>query len=355
MTDGQTTRGPTTHTEVRCGRTLRFPVAFRSASPSPSPSLLRDTLGRARRICSALSHEPETPVPPPHLPVGRVVYVPDRGEMFFREEQGPDGALPVLLLHGWTASADTTWFPVYPALARDRTVIAIDHRGHGRGLRAESPFSLEECADDAAALLDLLGVKRAIVAGYSMGGAVAMLMWKRRPDLVGGLVLSATALEWRSRLRERLLWRSLIMLDVVLRLGGGDGFVQRYLREAMAGSPDVGELRAWVGGELKRGYCRDVAAAGRALARFDARPFAGSIDVPCATVVTTSDRLVPPDKQRDLAKAVGAREFAIDGDHDAPLVRAKDFAAAMADAVAAVARAAGEGATRPASRAVRSP
>ena len=111
----------------------------------------------------------------------------------------------MLLLHGWTATADTTWFSVYPALAPDRTVLAVDHRGHGRGLRAESPFSLDECADDAAALLDLLGIKRVIVAGYSMGGAVAMLMWKRRPDLVAGLVLSATALEWRSRPRERVL------------------------------------------------------------------------------------------------------------------------------------------------------
>jgi 3-oxoadipate enol-lactonase len=122
-------------------------------------------------------------------------------------------------------------FPVYRALALHRTVLAVDHRGHGRGLRAESPFSLEECADDAAALLDLLGIKRAIMAGYSMGGAVAMLMWKRRPDLVGRLVLSGTALESRSRRRERLLWRSLVMMDLVLRVGGGDGFVQRYLRE----------------------------------------------------------------------------------------------------------------------------
>ncbi|HSH60755.1 MAG TPA: alpha/beta hydrolase [Acidimicrobiales bacterium] len=298
---------------------------------------MRDTLRRARRICSALSHEPETPVPPPNLPVGRVVYVPGRGEMFLREEQGPDGSIPVLLLHGWTATADTTWFSVYPALAVDRTVLALDHRGHGRGLRAESPFSLDECADDAAALLDLLGIKRAIVAGYSMGGAVAMLMWKRRPDLVAGLVLSGTALEWRSRPRERVLWGSLVLLDVVLRAGGGDGLVQRYLREAMQDSPDVGALRAWVGSELKRGYFRDVAAAGRALANFDARAFAPSIDVPCATVVTTSDRLVPPGKQRALTRAIGAREFPVHGDHDAPLVRAKDFAGAMADAVTSVA------------------
>ncbi|MDQ3570837.1 MAG: alpha/beta fold hydrolase [Actinomycetota bacterium] len=308
---------------------------------------MRETLRRLRRICSPLTHEPETPVPPPDLPVGRVVHVPGRGEMFLREQEGPQGALPVLLLHGWTASADTTWFSVYPVLAPDHGVLALDHRGHGRGLRAESPFSLEECADDAAALLDLLGIRRAIVGGYSMGGAVAMLIWKRRPDLVAGLVLSGTALEWRSSPRERILWGSVTLLDMILRVGGGDGFVQRYLREAMADVPEVGDLRAWVGGELKRGYPRDVVAAGWALSRFDARPFIGSIDVPCATVVTTYDRLVGPDKQRQLSMLLGARQFEIGGDHDAPLVKAKEFAAAVAEAVTAVARAA---ATTPASR-----
>ena len=304
---------------------------------------MRDSLRRIRRICSALTHEPETPVPPPDLPVGRVVHVPGRGEMFVRQQEGPAGALPVLLLHGWTVSADTTWFPVYPVLAAHHGVLALDHRGHGRGLRTESPFSLEECADDAAALLDLLGVKRAVVAGYSMGGAVAMLLWKRRPDLVAGLVLAATALEWRSSPRERLLWRGVTLLDLTLRVGGGDGFVQRYLREAMAESPEVGEVRAWVSGELKRGYSRDIAAAGRALAWFDARPFAGTIDVPCATVVTTKDRLVPPEKQRALSRSLSAHELSLEGDHFAPLVRAKEFAEVMAEAVEVVAARAGAG------------
>jgi 3-oxoadipate enol-lactonase len=301
-----------------------------------------------RRVCAALDHQPEAPVPPPDLPTGRIVYVPGRGEMFLREQPGTPGSLPVLLLHGWTASADTTWFTVYPALAH-HGVLAVDHRGHGRGLRAESPFSLEACADDVAALLDLLGVRRAIVVGYSMGGAIGLLLWKRRPDLVAGMVLAGTALEWRSRFRDRVLWRFVTLLDIVLRVGSGDGFVQRYLREAMADSPEVAELRAWVGGELKRGYGRDLAAAGRALSRFDARSFAGSVDVPCATVVNTHDRLVRPSSQRELARALGGVEFEVDGDHDAPLVKAKEFAAAVADAVAAVAEPqAATGARRPA-------
>jgi 3-oxoadipate enol-lactonase len=297
---------------------------------------MKATIQRILRICSPLTHEPEVPEPPPDLPPGRVTSVPGRGEMFVRSLEGAPGDRTVLLLHGWTASADTTWFPVYPVLAPDHHVLAVDHRGHGRGIRGEMPFSLEACADDAAALLDLLEITGAVVVGYSMGGAVALLLWRRRPDLVTGLVLAGTALEWRATASERLRWRLVTLLDVIMRMGSGDGFVQRYLREAMVDAPEVAPLRAWVGGELKRGYSRDLAAAGRALSCFDARPYASSIDVPCATVVTGRDRLVRPGKQEELARAVGGHLVCLDGDHDAPLVRSKEFAAAVREAVAAV-------------------
>ncbi len=261
--------------------------------------------------------------------------------MFLRDQDGPEGALPVLLLHGWTASADTTWFSVYPALAGQHRLIALDQRGHGRGIRSEEPFSLEACADDAAGLLDLLGIRKAIIVGYSMGGAVGLLLWQRHPELVAGMVMCGTALEWRSTPRERILWKSLGIFEVALRLGTGDGFVQRYLHYAVAHTPEVAELRAWVGGEFKRGYDRDVVAAGTALSRFDARPFIDDIDVPCASVVTERDRLVRATEQLDLAEALGAPVFAVDGDHDTPLVRPKEFSTAVADAVDSVARGSG--------------
>lgn len=298
---------------------------------------MREALRSAGRLLRPMPHEPETSTPPPDLPPGRILWVPGRGEIFLREQPGPEGALPVLLLHGWTASADTTWFAAYDSLADSHPLIAIDQRGHGRGIRAEEPFTLEACADDAAALLDLLETGPVIVAGYSLGGAVAMLMRRRRPDLVAGLVLAGTALEWRTTPRERVLWRSLGVFEVALRLGTGDGFVQRYLHYAVGHSPEVADLRAWVGGEFKRGYPRDIAEAGRVLSRFDAREFLDVIDVPCASVVTNRDRLVRAQEQRELAQALHAPIFDLDGDHDAPLVKPKEFGLAVADAVASVA------------------
>ena len=291
---------------------------------------------RARRFAARLgAWDPQAPVPPP-LPSGAAVPVPGRGEMFVRLAEGPPGALPVLLLHGWTASADLNWFRVYEPLAARHPVVAVDHRGHGRGIRDEKPFSLEDCADDAAALLDVLGMKRAIVVGYSMGGPITLLMAQRHPDVVAGVVCEATAMEWRQSWWERFVWRFMSLFEAGVRAGTGRGFVKRVVRQALEDSPDLEPYRAWLLGEIRRGDPADLAGAGRALGAYDARPFASGLGVPAAVVVTTRDRLVRPAKQRALARALGARVFEIAGDHDVPLVDSRDFARVTLEAVTVV-------------------
>ena len=67
---------------------------------------------------------------------------------------------------------------VYAPLSRRFRVLAMDHRGHGRGIHSRRPFRLQDCADDVAAVADATGTDRFIVVGYSMGvfGAVSMIM-----------------------------------------------------------------------------------------------------------------------------------------------------------------------------------
>ncbi|HZQ28031.1 MAG TPA: alpha/beta fold hydrolase [Acidimicrobiales bacterium] len=280
--------------------------------------------------------DPEPPLPPP-LPAGRVEVVPGRGEMFFRETPAPPGSPVVVLLHGWTASADLNWLHVYGDAARFGHVIAVDHRGHGRGIRSEEPFSLEAAADDVAALLDHLGLGPAVVAGYSMGGPLSVLLWQRHRRLVSGLVLAATALEWRASTRERAVWRIMRAFEWLFRLGLPRNVLERYLRAAFEECPELEPWRGWLVGELRRGDPVEVAEAGRALSRWDFRPAAGSVDVPAAVVLTTRDRLVRPRKQRALARAIpGAVVVPVDGDHDAALVRPSQWRAGFTEALGAV-------------------
>ena len=166
-----------------------------------------------------------------------------------------------------------------------------------------------------------------------MGGAIAMLLHHRHPELVAGLVFCGTALEWTASARDRLVWRGMSLLEVALRSGTGEGIVARVLREVIDGSPELEALEPWVRGEFHRGYAPDLAGAGRALSTYDGRSLAPDVDVPCAVVVTTTDQMVRPEKQYELADALDAETFTLEGDHFAPFSQGPAFAKAIGTAV----------------------
>jgi pimeloyl-ACP methyl ester carboxylesterase len=250
------------------------------------------------------------PVPPLPLPSACTVLVPGRGEFFVRDSGG-DGP-PVLLVHGWMFPSDLNWLQTYGPLQRaGYRVLAMDLRGHGRGLRSGAPFRLADCADDAAGVLAALRLPPALVVGYSMGGPVTQLLARRHPERVAGFVLCATALDW-SDPRQKAFWRTMGALRLILGL-----FPQGAWRAGMrlAGAPS--RESNWVASELSRGSARDLAEAGRELGRFDSGPWAGELTPPRAVVVMTQDRLVPPRKQRALAQALGVEPLRLEADHDA--------------------------------------
>jgi len=255
------------------------------------------------------------PVPPRDLPPARTVVVPGRGEFFLRDSD-PDASDEerrpvVLLLHGWLVDSDLNWQVSYePLREAGYRVLAIDHRGHGRGLRPLVPFRLADCAADAAAVVRTLGLGPVIAVGYSMGGAIAQLLARDHRDVVSGIVLSGTCQHWQDP-ETRRAWRWMGAVGVALGLAPrrvfGDG-----LRRV--GIPDD-EGGAWVLSELQRNSAGDMAEAGRELGRFDSRPWLASIEVPAAMVLTGRDRSVSPAKQRELAAAIRAAVFEVPLDH----------------------------------------
>jgi pimeloyl-ACP methyl ester carboxylesterase len=276
---------------------------------------------------------PKQLVLPPWLPPAHVSVVPDRGEMFYRRHDVAGGGPTLLLLHGWTASADLQWFTAYQALGDRYSFVAIDHRGHGRGLRSDEPFTLEDAADDAAALVRELGLGPVVVVGYSMGGPITLLLAHRHPEVVSGMVLEATALEWRSTISDWLSWRGLVLLEAFMRSRASRWFGRHAVRYLDERNHDLEPYLGWILAESRRGDPADVTAAGRALSRYDARPFASGLRVPSAVVFTTHDHLVRAKKQRALARAVDARVFDLDGDHYAFWANAKEFADVTREAV----------------------
>jgi pimeloyl-ACP methyl ester carboxylesterase len=267
------------------------------------------------------------PEPPVELPPGYVVHVKDRGELFVRDSGG-DGPV-ALLLHGWMVSADLNWFPTYqPLVDAGYRVLALDHRGHGRGLRTPQRFTLERCAQDAAALLETLGCEPVVAVGYSMGGPIAQLLARNHPERVRALVLGATSREWRSP-RMRITWNLMALLRLVLGL-----FPNEFWRAGLraVGFPDSATT-TWYASELTRGSARDMAEAGRELGRFDSREWIGTLRVPAAVIVTARDRDVPPRKQRALAASLDAPVFEFQGDHAAVTAKGAPFARMLVEAV----------------------
>ena len=98
---------------------------------------------------------------------------------------------PLVLLHGGLGAIEM-FGPVLTALAEKRKVIAVDLQGHGRTADVDRPLSVELMADDIAALIRRLGLGRTDIAGYSLGGGVAMQTAIRHPAMVSRLVLIST-------------------------------------------------------------------------------------------------------------------------------------------------------------------
>ena len=237
------------------------------------------------------------------MPPARTLRVPGHGELFLRDTGGDGPA--VMLLHGWMASADLNWCAAYAALAEaGYRVLAIDHRGHGRGLRPLIPFRLTDCAADAAAALRTLALAPALIVGYSMGGAIAQLVGRDHADVAAGIVLSGTAQHWQDP-QTRWTWRAMGILGLTLSLAPRQFWTWGFRRVRMPEN----ERTVWVQSELMRNSARDIAEAGRELGRFDSRPWLPTVSAPIAVVITTEDEAVAPHKQRELAAAAGGPVF----------------------------------------------
>jgi len=273
----------------------------------------------------------------PWLPAGRIVNIAGRGEFFIREHRHPNPAAPtVILLHGWTASSDLQFFTAYEELAEHCSFIGIDHRGHGRGLRSTTPFSLEDAADDAAAVLRELGDTQVVAIGYSMGGPISMLLAQRHPDLVTGLITQATALEWSGTLRERLQWRWLPIMGTALRSRVAARFMKRFLEKMLHDGHELQQYIPWLRAESQRAEVGAIQAAGKALSSYDATDWASTLQVRAGMLITTNDRLVKPRKQRALAKALGAEVREIATDHLGPWEQPAQFSSAMIELLSLV-------------------
>lgn len=277
-------------------------------------------------------------VPRTRIPAGRLVDLDGRGTTYVTDTPGPTPEAPtIVLLHALGCTGLLTWFPSVEPLSHRFRVVTMDQRWHGQGIRSEE-FSLHDCADDVAALIDVLDLTDVVVAGYSLGGVVAQRVWRQHGDKIRGLVLCATSDRFQANVAERFFFtgmgvtmlgaRSLSRSRTAVRAG-------RAAAEAVHLAPS--DTHEWALAEFRSTSPWAVGQALAALGRHHSRPWLGKVDLPTAVVVTTRDHIIPPARQVALARAVpGATVHDVAAGHAACVLQADRFVPALLEAAATV-------------------
>jgi pimeloyl-ACP methyl ester carboxylesterase len=250
-----------------------------------------------------------------------------------------------MLIHGVTFTAELNWGTVFAPLSRHFRVIAIDLRGHGDGISTGGRFRLEDCADDIAALAQVLGLGRFVAVGYSMGGMVAQLLYRRHPSLLSGLVLCATARNVLGSPAERLAALALPTAAAAIRW---NPFLQPMSAEllgmALMGPVEDSATARQARAQLRRTSLGTAISAVQSVCEFSSHSWIGQVDVPTAVVVTARDHIVPVSRQLRLARAIpGASVHEVDADHAVCVTRPQLFTQALLQACWSVTAARADG------------
>jgi pimeloyl-ACP methyl ester carboxylesterase len=220
------------------------------------------------------------------------------------------GDRPTLLfLHAFPLGL-AMWDDEARALADVARVVRFDARGFGGSTPGDGALAMDRIADDAAALLDRLGVARAIVAGCSMGGYAAFAMARRHPDRLAGLVLGDTrpgpdspeARAGRKTLADRVLAEG--------ARAAADAFVPKLVGPTThAERPDVvARVREIALGNGAIGVANALLGLG---AREDSTPTMAAIRVPTLVLCGEEDGVTPPAESEAMARGIAGAELAI--------------------------------------------
>lgn len=243
--------------------------------------------------------------------------MPTTANIFYAERGDAGPAL--LCLHG-AGGSHRHWGAFLTGLSDIARVYAVDLPGHGRSA-PPGRSSIDDYVDFTIALLDALGLERAILAGHSMGGAIALSAAAAHPGRVSGLILVSTSA------RLRVLPALISGLERDPDAAIAQLVAMLYAAEAPA------ELRATGAAELRA--CDPLVTRDDFIAcdGFDIRPRLPAIQAPALVIAGSEDRLVPPKLSDELVRGLPSATLAgIDGVGHMPMVERPQAAVAAARA-----------------------
>jgi pimeloyl-ACP methyl ester carboxylesterase len=216
-----------------------------------------------------------------------------------------------------------SWAPLAESLrGAGYRVAAPDLPGHGAA--RDTPFTWESARATVRAAAERFAPEKPVLIGHSLGAATAIYSAQRHPTSFAGLVLSGAGACWN----DRYLRCGLTLAAAVGALSAAVGRRELLVHAAgvrgrqivsAARTADVAPVQLW--------------RAARQLTRFDVRN-APPPPIPCAVIVLTDDRRMPPGLQRALARYLGCPHVDVAADHDAPVREAARFCDGVQTALA---------------------
>lgn len=215
------------------------------------------------------------------------------------------GRQPLILIHGYPLDG-AIWSPQVEALSNERRVIAPDLMGCGRSQPA-ARTSVDDHADDLAALMDALVLRRAVIGGVSMGGYVALAMWRRHPGRISGLVLANTRAGADTEAARAGRYQTATSVAEQGTAAVVEGLLPKLLSGA-AGSDVVAEVKQI----MARQSPAAVIDALKAMAgRPDSTGILAGITVPTLVITGADDGLLPPSESNVMADLIPGAELVI--------------------------------------------
>jgi pimeloyl-ACP methyl ester carboxylesterase len=208
----------------------------------------------------------------------------------------------LLFLHAFPLGLEM-WDAQASALKSRYRVVRFDCRGFGETPPGDSLLTMERIADDGVALLDHLGISRAVVCGCSMGGYAAFAMVRRHPDRIAALVLANTRAN--ADTAEARTNRS-VLAERVLKEGAAAA-VESFLPRLVGATTKeerpalVERLRSIMMGNPARGIANALIGLG---ARADSTPALREIRVPTLVLAGAEDVLTPPSDAELIHKGI---------------------------------------------------
>ncbi len=217
---------------------------------------------------------------------------------------------PLLLIGGFGCD-HMIWSQVAPALSSRYRIISLDNRGMGQSSPSVRPYTIRDLADDAAALLDALGIEQAHVVGHSMGGQIAQELALARPDLVGSLLLLSSCARCDERNKSLIEQHGMLPASADIKTCALLIMPWLYTNAFYSRPGAIDELLDWILKYPFQPTATELERQSRAISAFNATDRIGGINCPTLVMVGEEDILIPPVFSRNLADSIANAELHI--------------------------------------------